>query len=119
MKIKVADLYDLGLGLADLADKELAIKVSYKIHRNQQIVTEELQSSEKVRQKIINKYKEKDVDEGFLIKKDKIDEFNEELNELMKQEVEVKLQKIKVDELKDIAIKPKTLNMLKTILNAE
>ena len=119
MKIKVADLYDLSLGLADLADKELAIKVSYKIHRNQQIVAEELQSSERVRQKIINKYKEKEVEGGIKIKEGKLNAFHNEMEELMKQEIEVKLHEIKLDELKNISIKAKTLNLLKTILNAE
>lgn len=119
MKIKVADLYDLSLGLNDLSEKELPISVSFKIHRNQQTVSEELISAEKLRQKIIDKYKEKEVEDGIKIKEGKLNDFHNEMNELMKQEIEVKLHEIKLDEIKNISIKAKTLNMLKTILNAE
>lgn len=119
MKIKVADLYDLSLGLADISDKELPIATSLKIHRNQQAVSENLISIEKLRQKIIDKYKEKEVEGGIKIKEGKLNDFHNEMDELMKQEIEVKLHEIKLDEIKNISIKAKTLNMLKTILNAE
>lgn len=34
MKVKVDELYDLSLGLADLSDKELPIATSLKIQHN-------------------------------------------------------------------------------------
>jgi len=116
MKIKVADLYDLTLGFADLADKELSIATSLKVYRNQNSISEELISSDKIRQKIIEEHTVEKLDDGTV----KLDETGiKKINELMNQEIEIDLQKLTIEELKDIKVKPKTLNMLKTILNAE
>lgn len=114
MKIKVADLYNLSLGLADLADKELPISISLKIQRNQKAVSEELISSDKVRQKIIKEHTEKKLDDGLVKLTPK---GIEKMDELMEQEIEIELQDISLEELEGISIKPKTLTQLKTILN--
>ena len=122
MKLKVSDLYDLSLGLADLSEKELSISLSFKIQRASKAVSDELIASDKVRKKIIEKYKEKDLENGQVqIKKDKLIEFNKEMQELMKQEVEVSIDKIDIEDLEkaDINIKPKTLMQLDSILSAD
>ena len=122
MKLKVANLYDLSIGLDDLSQKELSISISLKIQRAQKIISEELIASENVRQQVIQKYKDRELDNGGVkIKKDKLREFEEEMNELMKQELDVKLDKISIKDLEneEIKIKPKILMNLETILNAE
>src|SRR5690606_32300420 len=116
MKIKDADLYDLTLGFADLADKELSIATSLRVYSNQSSLSEELSSSYKIRQKIIEEHTVEKLDDGTV----KLDENGiKKINELMNQEIEIDLQKLTIEELKDIKVKPKTLNMLKTILNAK
>ena len=121
MKIKVADLYDLSLGLNDLADKELPISTSLKIEQNQKRVSEELVSTDKIRQKLIEKYKDNDVkvENGVKIKDDKLDIFQEEVQELMNQDVELDLKKIDLKDLGEISIKPRSLTFLKTILKTD
>lgn len=121
MKIKVGDLYDLSLGLADLADKDLEIRTSLKVEKNQRNVSEELLSTDKIRQKIIEKYKDKKVklERGVKIKTEKWDVYNKEVDELMAQDVNVSLQKIKLNELDGIRIKPQSLRFLGTILDKE
>lgn len=121
MKIKVADLYDLSLGLNDLADKELPISISLKIEQNQKKVNEELVSTDKIRQKIINKYKDNDVkvENGTKIKEGKVDVFQKEVQELMDQDVELDLKKIDLKDLGEISIKPRSLTFLNTILKTD
>lgn len=122
MKIKVADLYNLSLGLNELSKKELPIALAFKIQRAQKKVSEELIASDKVRQSLIEKYKEKELDNGVVqVKKDKLDEFNEKINELMSQEIDLDIEKINIDDLEKSVekVKPQTLMQLETILNAE
>ena len=122
MKIKVADLYNLSLGLNELSKKELPIALAFKIQRAQKKVSEELIASDKVRQSLIEKYKEKELDNGDVqIKKDKLNEFNEKINELMAQEIDLDIEKINIDDLEKSVekVKPQTLMQLETILNAE
>lgn len=119
MKLQVGNLYDLAIGLNDLANKELPISTSLKIQRSQKAVSEELISADKIRHKIIEKYKEKEVDEGIKIKEGKMELFNKEINELMKQEIDINLNKIDVKELKGISVKPKTLMLLDKILKQD
>ena len=125
MQLKVNDLYNLSLGLADLSNKELPIDLAFKIQKAQKKVRDELIASDEVRQKIIKKYKEKDLDDGQVqIQKDKIEQYNSEVAELLDQEVKVNIDKISINELKalekdKIKIKPKTLMQLEMILKAD
>jgi|SRR5690625_11116 len=116
MKIKVSDLYNLSLGLNDLADKELPISTSLKVQRNQKNVSEELVSSDKVRQKIIKEHQKEKFDDGSV---KLTDEGIKKIDELMQQDVDVDLQEIKINELEDISIKPSSLNLLNKILKDE
>ena len=122
MKVKVADLYNLSLGLNALSNKELPISLAFKIQRAQKTVSEELIASDKVRQSVIEKYKEKELDNGDVqIKKDKLAEFNAKINELMEQEIELNIDKININDLEKSVkkVKPQTLMQLETILKAD
>lgn len=123
MEILVEDLYDLSLGLSDLAEKELQISTALKIEQNHQNVSKELVSTDKIRKKLIDKYKDYDLDDGGVqLKKDKINDYHKELDELMKEKVEINLKEINLDELEGIKIKPRSIKFLNKILiqdNAE
>lgn len=117
MKLKVFQLYELDEGLADLGEKELPIGTSLKIQRTHKAVKDELDPINKVRQKIVDKYKDEVLEDGGVkIKQDKIEVCRKELDELMNQEVEIKVSKINVKELESISVKPKTLGMIGELL---
>ena len=117
MKLKAFQLYELDEGLADLGEKELPISTSLKIQRTHKAVKSELDPINKVRSKIVNKYKDKELNDGGVqIKKDKIEVCRKELDELMNQDVEVKVSKINIKELANISVKPKTLGMIGELL---
>lgn len=123
--MKVNDLYNLSIGLGDLAEKELNISTSLKLERNQKKVSEELVSTDKVRQKIIEKYKDENakVKNGVMIKEEHRETYQKEVDELLGQDVDsdLKLEKIKIEDLGNITIKPRTLTLIESMLkeNAE
>lgn len=127
MKLKISELYDLSVGLDELAQKDIPISLSLKVKRSIKAVKEELISPDQIRQEITDKYKDKDLGGGrSQIKEGKEEEFMSEINELMWQEVEVDIPKIDIKDLEnvkmngeEISIKPKTLMQLESILNAD
>ena len=119
MKLTVKDLYDLTEGLNKLLDKELPTAVAFSIQRNFKKIGEEVTASDDVRKKLIEKYKEKDNKDGTIqLKKDKLSEYQKELNELMQQEVDVDLKPIKLSDLGE-SIKPRILGLLEPIIKEE
>jgi len=120
MKLTVQDVFDLQEGLADLSEKELNISTSLKIGRISRVVSEEFKTAQETRSKLLQKYKDKDVGIGKIkLKEDKIEEFQQELDELMGQEIQVDIEQIKVDDLGAIQVKPKTINQLNSILKED
>lgn len=119
MKLTVKDLYDLTEGLNKLLDKELPTSVAFSIQRNFKKIGEEVKASDEVRKKIVEKYKEKDNKDGTIqIKKDKINVFQKDNDELMKQEVDVDVKKLKLSDLGE-SIKPRTLGLLESIIEED
>lgn len=115
--MKILDLYNLQEGLTDLSQKEMNVSVAFKVQKNHKLVTDELKSANEVRQKLIDKYKESDDGQGNVkLKKDKVQDFNKESNELLEQKVDIELKHINTDELEGISIKPRTLALLETVL---
>lgn len=119
MKLTVQDVYNLMEGLGSLAEKELSTKTAFRIQRNQKKVMDEFEIADKLRKKLIEKYKEKDLDNGTVkLKEDKLHEFKKDYDELMEQEVDIKLSYIYLHELGD-TIQPKVLGQLDTIIRED
>lgn len=118
MKLTVEDIYDLAEGIAELSQKELPTKTAFRISRNHRKLIEEVKTADELRQKIVDKYKEKDTEEGAKIKKGQRKAFKEEFDELMEQEVDIKLSAIKLFEIGD-TVKPRTLSMLDKIIKED
>lgn len=119
--MKIKKLYEVFEGLNALSQKELPIKVAFLVQKNMSEVQGEIETSEKVRQKLIEKYKDEEktkaADPGMVhLQLDKLDDYNKGYNELMDQEVEIKLQKIKISDLDGITVKPIVLRQLDSII---
>lgn len=119
--MKVKDIYIQFEGLTAISEKELPVKVALLVQKNLSKVQNEIKLTEEVRQKIISKYTDekatKEADEGIImLRKDKLDDFNKEHDELMNQDVEVKLNEISIKDINDITIKPRVLKQLESIL---
>ena len=81
-------------------NKELKFKVSvgFLLAKNREILRPEAKIIYKMRQDIINEYAMPTNNGDYLIPKDKIDEVNEKINELMKLENDVRVWQISIDE---------------------
>ena len=116
MNLTVQDIYNLNEGLIVVNEKDLPIKVALKLQRNSLKVNEEYNVASGIRRKIIDKYKDKKLDNGNVkIKKDKIEVYNKEIKELMEQDVKIELEKINPSDLGE-TIKPRTLILIDKIL---
>lgn len=117
--LTVKDVYDLQEGLHQLNEKELPISVALKVQRNAMKVDSEYKIANDLRRKIIEKYKDKQLENGNVqIKKEKLDDFNKEIDELMQQEVKLDLEKVDPSELGE-TIKPRILIQISKMLNVE
>lgn len=117
--LTVQDVYNLNEGLNVINEKELPIPVALKLQRNALKVAQEQQIAGELRKKIIEKYKDKTLDNGNIkIKKDKLDLFNKEIKELMEQEVKLELETVDPTDLGE-TIQPRVLIQLDKILKEE
>lgn len=119
--MKIKHLYELHQGLGAIADKELPVKTAFLIQQNLAKVEAEVKNAETIRQKIIKKYTDEEATKKLnapgkiQLKPDEVGDCSKELNELMEQEIDIKLREIKIDDLDGITVKPITLNQLRHI----
>ncbi|MCT1575706.1 hypothetical protein M3E13_19515 [Oceanobacillus kimchii] len=120
MEITVQDIFNLSQGIEDLANKELPTGVAFNIARIGRIVGEEYKTAQQTRSQIVEKYKEKDLENGRIqLKRDKLDDFQKEVNELMEQKVKVDIQQVKLSDLESISVTPKTLGLIHKIIKED
>lgn len=118
MNIKLDNLANILEGMNILLQKELPIKISYKLSRLNKILFDEYQQFEESRKKLIDKYGNKDSD-GNLITQDDLVQFSEEnralfineFSDLLDIDVHINFDPININELEDIKISP--LDLLK------
>ena len=120
MKIKNEVLLDSVQVLRKLNNAELPVRVSYKLAKNIKSIDKELKIYEEEKQKLINKYGEKDeegkskVNENGMINILDVENWNKDIKELLEIEVEINVEKINIDELakSDLKITPSELTLI-------
>lgn len=118
MKLTIQEIHNIQEGLADLLDRELSVKVAFKIQLNFKKLGKEVGAANDVRRGLLNKYSEY-ITDGNRIKDAKIKaKYDKELDELMAQEAKVDVEKIKLSEL-DGHIKPRTLGLIDKLIEEE
>ena len=105
--------------LSKLTNMELPIKLSYAFSKNITNIDRELVAYNKERQKLIEKYGEKDKEGNLKTKEDgtinilNIDNFNKELKEILEIETEVEIHLIDLESTNvDINITPLELMLI-------
>ena len=99
-----------------LYNKELPIKVSYKISKNIRKIDEEILIYEEERKKIINRHTI-EVEDGSLEIENE-EEVNDKISELVNMKVSLEIEKINIDEFldSDIKIKPSEIAIIDYII---
>ena len=115
MQIKLGELDSILISMQSILNKELPIKIAYKFSKLQKSLLEEYKIFQENKQKLIDKYGEKDEEGNLIIKDDKImilsqylDAFNAEFSDFLEIEVEINFEPIKIEDL-NIEITPEVL----------
>jgi hypothetical protein len=110
---------DIGV-LRNIAQKQLPVKISYAIAKNISKVDSELKIYNKERQKLVDKYAEKDKNgqpkinknNQYNIKKECMEDWNRDVQELLSISVELDVFTFSVDLLDGFNISPAEMGVL-------
>ena len=125
IQLKIADLLNSTDVLQKLAGKELKAKLAWQVGRMLKEAEKEIQSFNETRMKLINKYGSKDengelvMDENnnCKIEPESINNFSNELNELIASEIEINAHKIKIDDIENINFTPSEMAQLEPFVD--
>lgn len=116
MKFSLGEIYGLTRSLQKITDKELPIKASFRLCKFMKSCSEEMETLEKTRVKLVDKYaapfedkKDKQVSEENRPK------FQEEFTNLLKEEVEIDFKPIPIKDLGDISVSANDLIAMQKI----
>ena len=117
MKFTLGEVFGLTRNLQKLTDKELPIKVSYSLLKLLQGCSVEMETLEKARVKLVEKFAEKKEKGKDLQVSDKNKEkFQKEFTTLLDEKVEIKFKPIAIGDLGDITFSTKDLIPLQKII---
>ena len=113
--------------LKSLSQKQLKARSAYQISKILKAADEEISNFNETRMQLIKKYGEKDetgelkTDENgnVHIVTEKLQSFNDELQELLKTFAELNVNQIPVDELGDISFTPMEITQLEYFIDFE
>ena len=118
MKLTNGDIFSAREPLQKLVAEKLPVVVAYKIAKLANRLSEQLNVIEQVRQGLVKKYGTADEGgAGITIKADspEFPKFVEEFNELMSQDVELVIEKVKLTDVK-LEIEPSVLMALEKFI---
>ncbi len=118
MKLTLSEVYGLVRGLPRLTDKELPIKISFRLLKLLKSCSGEIETLEKSRIKLVKKYAEEGSEDKqeFKVADEKKNEFQEEFNILLGEEVEIDFEPIGIEELGEISLATNDLISLQKII---
>jgi len=110
-KLTVGMFLDSFTALKELANKDVNIKTGVALAKNIKELNEILEVYNGSERKLFDKYGEK-VDDVTTITEENVEVFNKERKALLEQEIDVIINTINVDDLKDINLKTSTVMSL-------
>lgn len=125
MTIKINDLLNSIDILQKLSKMELKAKLAWQVARLLKAAEKEIQEFNETRMNVITKYGEKDENDQLItdddnnckIQKEHVTDFTNEINELVKSEVEINANKIKIDALEDLEFTPSEMTQLEPYID--
>ena len=117
MKFKLIEIYNLVKGLAKVTEKELPIKVSYRLSKFLKICSSEMEIMEASRVKLVEKYSDSDMSEkNKKVADENIDKFQEDFTSLVNEEIDIDFEPISINDLGDISISANDLLFISKII---
>jgi len=116
MKLELSRIRITEQVLSRLIDKEIPIKIGWKLSKIKTEISRELNLIEEQRIKLIQKHGIKDEKTGnYTVPKENTTSFFEEFNDFLKEEVEVKYDPIDINSLGDISLSTRDLEVLSLV----
>ena len=118
MKIKAGEINTILMGLNQVGDFDLPVKISYWFARTARELQSEIEVFEGQRIKLLKKYSQVDDKGELILDKDNqaqlLDEetFKEEYIKIADGDIELKMNKIDIKALEEVNIKPKIMSLL-------
>lgn len=111
MKIRLEQIYTMTAGLEAICQKQLPIAMTYKFLKLSKSIRAEGKTMEEARQQLVKTYST----DGQKVDDDKVEDFQKEFTELMKQEVEIDWHPISIDSLGDIEMTVAELSQIEML----
>ena len=127
IKITLEQLLNSSDSLKALSQKQLKARCAYAVGRLLKAADNEIASFNETRLELIKKYGEKDEngelkndEQGNVhIPQEVISEFNAELQDLLKTEIEINANKIKIEDIGDVEFTPAEMSQLDEFIEFE
>jgi DNA-binding MltR family transcriptional regulator len=104
MKITLAEIKSLETSLSKIFDKDINIKLAYRLGILLKKISEEMQSLEKNRVKLVTKYGVKNGEGQVSVPDEKTPDFYKEFNELMQISIDIDFEPIPLSAFGDISL---------------
>ena len=127
IKVKISDLLNATETLQKLAQKDFKAKLAWTISKLLKQAEAEIQSFNETRMTLVKKYGEKDENDELVtdekgnckITQGNINDFSNELDELLNTEVEINANKIQMSLLEDVKFTPADMAVLEPFVDME
>ena len=119
MKLKLGEVYSLVRNLPKLTNKDIPIKISYRLLKLLKICSAEMDTLEKTRIKLVEKYAEKTDDDKkgeCKVADENKEKFQEQFAKLLDEDVEIDFKLISIEDLGDINFSVNDLAPLQIII---
>ena len=125
IKLKISDLLNSTEALQKLAGKELKAKLAWQVGHVLKLAEKEIQDFNETRMNLIKKYGEKDENGELVtdennnckINNEFINDFSNELNELIESEIEINANKIKIEDIENLDFTPAEMTQLEVFID--
>ena len=123
IKLTISEILNAAPVLTKLTNQTFSGAATFKIARLLKALDKEITIFEETRTKMVQDYCEKD-ENGALIEKDgnihvmpdKIETFNNEINALLKSEVEINSEKLSIDYFENIELTPMEASLIEVVV---
>jgi hypothetical protein len=120
MKIRLIEIKMIESSINKLMESALPVKTAYRLSRLLRDVSQELQTLEENRVRLVTQYAD-DAKEGQEVKvpEGKLKEFQDAFNELLQEEVEITFDPVSIDDLEEVKLTPVDMIRLEKIISVD
>ena len=120
IEVQLKDIISSPEVLNEIAKKDLKARPAYKLARVMREIDREFSLFQENRKQLISKYADKDEkgnikynkDGNITVEKDKIDLFNNEIEELLNTSIQLNVDLIELNDIEDVNFTPQQMNIL-------